>query len=121
MKIQPDKIYVQSISGYGAGWVSIGDEKIHTSFVITSMGDRFLWPCKNFETLQPQDFEELAKFKVELIIFGSGKTIRFPKAKYLEAIITKQIGIETMDTQAACRTYNILASEGRKVLLAALI
>ena len=53
--------------------------------------------------------------------FGSGKQIRFPPVTWITSLIHKQIGIETMDTQAACRTYNILASEGRSVALALLL
>ena len=57
----------------------------------------------------------------ELVIFGSGARLRFAQPQWLEALYLKRIGVETMDTQAACRTYNILAGEGRDVLLAVLI
>ena len=55
------------------------------------------------------------------MIFGSGKRLRFPKPSWLQSLVGKGIGLETMDTAAACRTYNILASEGRKVVLAVLL
>jgi uncharacterized protein len=54
-------------------------------------------------------------------IFGSGLRLRFPQAAWLQGLIERRIGIETMDTQAACRTYNILAGEGRNVAAALLI
>jgi len=55
------------------------------------------------------------------VIFGSGSRIRFPQPAWLAPLIERRIGLETMDTQAACRTYNILSGEGRKVVAALLI
>ena len=121
MKIQPDFISAQSISGYGPGWVAIGHEKIRTSVVIGSGGERFAWVCQRFEDLRPEHFSQLADMGVELVIFGSGNRIRFPQAEWIRPLIEKQTGIETMDTQAACRTYNILADQGRRVALALLL
>lgn len=121
MKIQPDFISAQSISGYGPGWVAIGQEKISTSVVIGSSGERFDWDCQCFEDLRQAHFAQLAAMNTELVIFGSGKCLRFPQADWIRPLIEKQIGIETMDTQAACRTYNILAGEGRRVALALLL
>ncbi len=121
MKIQPDHISVQSISGYGPGWIGLGNEKISTSVVIGSRGERFNWACNRFEELSAEHFAQLAALDTELVIFGSGNRIRFPPAAWLKPLIDKQIGIETMDTQAACRTYNILAAEGRIVAVALLL
>ena len=121
MKIQPDIIGVQSISGYGAGWIGVGGEKIISSVVIGSRGERLAWNCKRFEDLDARHFEQLAALQPELVIFGSGQQIRFPLGLWIKSLIEQQIGIETMDTQAACRTYNVLAGEGRKVIAALLI
>ena len=121
MKFQPDLIKVQSVSGYGPGWVSIGSEKITDSVVIGSRGERFFWACSRFSNLSAEHFALLADLNTELVIFGSGKQIRFPQPAWIRPLIDKQIGIETMDTQAACRTYNILAGEGRSVDVALLL
>ena len=121
MKFQPDSIGVQSISGYGDDWVGVGQEKISVSFVMSSRGERFMWNCAAFEDLTAEHFLKLAELKTELVIFGSGQKIRFPKPAWIRPLIERQTGIETMDVQAACRTYNILASEGRHVALALLI
>lgn len=121
MKIQPDIIGVQSISGYGAGWIGVGGEKLTSSVVIGSRGERLAWNCKRFEDLDAAHFEQLAALQPELVIFGSGQQIRFPQGLWIKSLIEQQIGIETMDTQAACRTYNVLAGEGRKVIAALLI
>ena len=121
MKIQPDTSSAQSISGYGPGWVSIKKEQITRSVVIGSRGERFEWACEKFEDLGDEHFVQLANMNTEMVIFGSGERLRFPKSVWLKPLIAKQIGLETMDTQAACRTYNILAGEGRHVALALII
>ena len=121
MKIQPDKFDVQSISSYGSGWVGVGTEKIVESVVLSSRGQRFAWVCDRFENLTATHFAQLAEQGPELVIFGSGDRLRFPQPAWLASLYSQRIGIETMDTQAACRTYNILAGEGRHVLLALLI
>ena len=121
MKFQPDSIDVQSISGYGPGWIGIGTEKITTSIVLGSRGERFDWACDQFDDLSELHFAQLAALGTELIIFGSGNRIRFPRPAWLAPLVQRQIGIETMDVHAACRTYNILAGEGRHVAVALLM
>ncbi len=121
MKLQPDRFDVQSVTGYGPGWVAIQGEKIHHSVVISSDGTKFDWNCRDLHELTSTHFEQLSAMNVELVIFGSGKQLRFVPAAMLQALMRKRIGVETMDTQAACRTYNILAGEGRKVAAALLV
>lgn len=121
MKLQPDQFDVQSITAYGEGWVAINGEKHAGSLIISSQGQRQSWPADRFEDLTEAHFEELARIDCELVIFGSGRRNRFPPAAWLKALMARRIGLETMDTQAACRTYNILAQEGRKVAAALLI
>ncbi len=121
MKLHPDSFDVPSITGYGPGWVAVSGEKIHTSVVIGSRGQRLAWDCGQFADLAAAHFTLLAGLNAELVVFGSGNRLRFPRPEWLKALIEKRIGIETMDTQAACRTYNILAGEGRNVVSALLI
>ena len=80
-----------------------------------------MWDCEVFEDLTPEHFLKLVELKTELVIFGSGQKIRFPKPAWIRPLIERQTGIETMDVHAACRTYNILASEGRHVAVALLL
>ena len=121
MKLQPDKSDVQSISGYGPGWVGVNGERITHSVIVSSKGERIEWLCRRFEDLGPEHFAQLAQLDAEVVIFGSGSRIRFPKAAWLQPLLARRIGIETMDTAAACRTYNILAQEGRNVAAALLL
>ena len=125
MKLQPDRLDVQSMLGYGPGWVGLGSngvaEKIGHSIVIGSRGEKFEWHCARFEDLTEAHFARLAETQPELVIFGSGSRLRFPPPAFTRALMQKRIGMETMDTLAACRTYNILAGEGRQVIAALLI
>lgn len=125
MKLQPDRLDVQSILAYGAGWVGLGNngvaEKIDYSIVIGSRGEKFAWNCTRFEQLTAEHFSLLAELKPELVIFGSGSRLRFPPPAFLRHLMAQRTGLETMDTLAACRTYNILAGEGRHVIAALMI
>jgi uncharacterized protein len=125
MKLQPDRLDVQSILGYGPGWVGLGSqgvaEKIEHSIVIGSRGEKFDWNCTSFDQLTEAHFAILAETQPELVIFGSGIRLRFAPPAFMRALMQKRIGVETMDTLAACRTYNILAGEGRQVMAALLI
>ena len=121
MKLQPDKSDVQTIAGHGPGWVGVNGEKITHSVIIGSRGEKLPWNCARFEDLGPEHFAQLEALGPELVIFGSGARIRFPKGAWLQPLMARRIGLETMDTAAACRTYNILAGEGRHVLAALLL
>ena len=121
MKLQPDRSDVQAISAYGPGWIAVDGERIEISVVISSGGLRIEWHCNDFADLNAGHFSRLAEIDAEVVIFGSGERIRFPKPEWLAPLIAKRIGIETMDTKAACRTYNILSGEGRKVAAALLL
>jgi uncharacterized protein len=121
MKLQPDATNGPSITGYGAGWVSVNGQKFTSNLYVNSQSGGALWQCANFETLACADFDFFAEMQPELIIFGSGERIRFPHPSNLKNLYAKRIGVETMDTHAACRTFNFLAGEGRRVIAALLV
>lgn len=118
MKFQPDRSNAQTISGYGPGWIAVEGEKITHSVLIGSEGLRQSWACSRFEDLTAAHFAQLAELQAEVIIFGSGARNRFAPPAWLAPLMARRLGVETMDTQAACRTYNILAGEGRSVVAA---
>ncbi|MDB5898696.1 MAG: hypothetical protein JWP22_1482 [Ramlibacter sp.] len=120
MKLQPDQSDAPTITGYGPGWVGVGPEKITHSVIIGCHGEKIPWAAR-FEDLGPEHFEVLAALPVEVVIFGSGARLRFPKPAWLASLGARRIGIETMDSAAACRTYNILAQEGRQVAVALIV
>jgi uncharacterized protein len=121
MKLQPDKSDVQTLTAHGPGWVAINNERVEESVVLGSRGERFVWNCASFDELGPEHFAQLADLGAETVLFGSGSRIRFPQPAWLRPLIDQRTGLETMDTAAACRTYNILAGEGRHVLAALLV
>ena len=121
MKFQPDRSNAQTINGYAPGWIGIDAEKITQSVIIGSKGFRQTWACARFEDLTAEHFVQFAQLETELVIFGSGVRNRFPPPAWLAPLMARRIGLETMDTPAACRTYNILASEGRNVVAALIL
>lgn len=120
MKFQPDS-FSTAITAYGPGWLAIGAERIEHSVVLQLDGTRTVWGCADFGALSSEHFAPLTAAQPELVVFGSGERLRFPQPAWIRPLIEAGIGIETMDTAAACRTYNILAGEGRRVVAALLL
>ncbi|MBS0391382.1 MAG: Mth938-like domain-containing protein [Proteobacteria bacterium] len=121
MKFQPDRSDVQTISAYGPAWINVDADRIAHSIIVGARGQRIAWNCSRFEDLTPAHFAQLADLDAEVVIFGSGQRLRFPPPAWLQPLMARRIGLETMDTLAACRTYNILAGEGRNVIAALLL
>jgi uncharacterized protein len=115
MKLQPDQIQTLSVTGYGAGWLAILGQRHTNSLLITSGGLLRDISAREPSQLTATDFAALADLPVELVVYGSGARLQFPPPAWLAPLMARRIGLETMDTEAACRTYNILASEGRPV------
>ena len=120
MKFQADKSDAQTITGYGPGWIAVDRQNHETSLLVGSRGLLQAWGPERFEDLSAADFEILANLEAEVIIFGSGSKNRFPPPAWLKPLMEKRVGLETMDTASACRTYNVLAGEGRNVIAALL-
>ncbi len=121
MKFIPDTLQGTSITGYGPGWVEVNGEKHRSSIIVSSEGLCRAWSCARYEDLNESHFEALAAMDSELVLFGSGTNIRFPQPQWLTSLFSRRIGLETMDTHAACRTYNFLSAEGRRVTAALLV
>lgn len=122
MKFQPDRIDAANVvSSHEPGRVRVGETLWTTSVIVPWQGSVQAWSVDGFEALDGPAFEHLATLQPELVIFGSGARLRFPRPDWLRPLIERRIGFETMDTAAACRTYNVLVSEGRSVLAALLI
>ena len=108
-------------TAYGDDYVDINGQR-HTANVVVLPG-RIVpaWTAASFETLTEADFATLADLAPEILLLGTGKSLRFPPPALLQPLMAARIGLEVMDTHAACRTYNILAAEGRHVAAAILI
>ena len=122
MKLQSDPHSgANTITGYGEGYVEINKTPYSHAVLLSSDGEIQEWDIKSFDGLSATDFSQMASLKPELIIIGTGKRQRFPKPELLKTLIDAKLGFEVMDSQAACRTYNILVGEGRQVLLALIV
>ena len=122
MKLQPDRQpSLNTVSAYGPNYIEINAQRYDHSVILGPKGPVLEWSCRHFESLTTENFALIANQKPAVVIFGSGQKIRFPKPELLKPLIQARIGIETMDLQAACRTYNILMAEGRNVIAALLI
>ena len=111
---------LQLFSGYGTGYVSINSARYEHAVVVTPRAVS-PWPVDSFEALTAADFAFIAQLKPEVVVLGTGARQRFPDARLLAALAATGVGVEVMDSRAACRTYNILAQEGRRVVLALLL
>ncbi len=123
MKLQPDKSNAPTINAYDQTGIEVNGVRYEQSLSVSSLPHipPAAWATGPFDALEASDFQPWAHSGVELILFGSGQKLRFAKPQWLQDLFARGIGVETMDTAAACRTYNILASEGRKVVALLLI
>jgi uncharacterized protein len=121
MKLHLDRNDVQYIiTGYGSDHVLINGIRHTTSLVV--LPDEVIpdW-AENLSILASPHFEAIVIRAPEIVLLGTGLRQRFPSPALYKLLISAGIGVEVMDTQAACRTYNILAGEGRRVAAALLL
>ena len=122
MKFQPDTLDgVNPITRQEPGRVWVGSTPYTHSLLVPWRGEVLAWNAASLADLTAGHFERIAALKPEVVIFGSGQRLRFAPAALMRGLFALRIGIETMDTAAACRTYNVLVAEGRNVLAALLI
>ncbi|MDE2075509.1 MAG: Mth938-like domain-containing protein [Burkholderiales bacterium] len=122
MKLHADRAEgVNVIHAYTRQSVSVNGQTYTRSILVPPSGDMIDWPVQSLADLTEAHFLQIAQAQPEVVIFGSGTTLRFPAPSLLRPLMAARIGIETMDTAAACRTYNILVAEGRRVMAALLL
>jgi len=109
------------ITGYGEGYIEVNKQRHERSLVV--MPERLWtdWSATTFEALAAGDLEALAALGQEVILLGTGNLLRFPRPELMRPLLQAGIGLEVMDVYAACRTYNILVAEERKVAAALLL
>jgi len=108
-------------SGYGDGYVEVNRARYNASLLVS--GDRLVvdWPAGSVDTLGADHLAAILELKPEIVLLGSGRSFRFPEPSKLAPLHQARIGVEVMDTPAACRTYNILLGEGRGVVAALIV
>ena len=110
-----------AFTGYGAGYVEVNGKR-YTSSLVVSAGTLVIdWPTPSVDALTADHLAAILELKPEIVVIGSGSTFRFPEPARLAPLHQARIGVEVMDTAAACRTYNILLAEGRGVVAALIV
>ena len=109
------------ITGYDLNWVEVNQERHQTSLIITPNQLLLEWPVKTIKDIKENSFDAIESFNIEIILLGTGNIQEHLEPKMLEFFSKKNMAVECMNNQSACRTYNILANEERKVLLALML
>jgi len=112
---------INTITGYGTDYIEINKVPYSHAVLLGPSGPVEDWGVRSFADLEPNHFAQIAELKPELIIIGTGHRQHFPRPDLLKSLIHAKIGFEIMDTQAACRTYNILVGEGRQAMAALML
>jgi uncharacterized protein len=108
-----------TIHAYGEGYVMVNGQRYESSLVV--LPDKVIpWEAGSFDTLSQGNFSVLKELEVEILLLGTGPRQRFPHPSLTAPLAAARIGVEVMDLKAACRTYNILVAEERKVAAALL-
>jgi uncharacterized protein len=109
-----------TFTAYGEDYVSVNAVRHQDNLIVLPYQLIEKWTPASFSTLSRADFDFLATLDAEIILLGTGKLLRFPSPELMQSLMQARKGIEVMDTQAACRTFNVLAGEKRKVAAALL-
>jgi uncharacterized protein len=111
----------QTVTSYDDGGVEINAERFEFSLIVMPESAPRPWNAPNFEALTAAHFEQIEADKPDVVILGTGERQRFVHPRLIASLSARHIGVESMDSKAACRTYNVLMGEGRKVTLALII
>ena len=108
----------QTVTSYDDQGVEINLIRFTHSLILLPETAPVVWPVTSFEALTAENFEQIAATEPDVVILGTGAKQKFVHPRLTSSLTNDRIGVECMDNQAACRTYNILMAEGRKVALA---
>jgi uncharacterized protein len=111
---------LNTLTAYGPGWLEVNARRYEHALLVQPESPLQPWAPARFEDLADAHFEAILAHAPEVVLLGTGAVQRFPHPRLIAALAERRIGVEAMDTGAACRTYNILMAEGRKVLAALL-
>ncbi len=111
----------QTVTAYDDTGVEINAVRFEHSLIVLPETAPVAWPVQSFDELALADFEQIDAAAPDVVILGTGQRQRFVHPELTTSLTARRIGVECMDNQAACRTYNILMAEGRKVALALII
>ncbi|MGE5738323.1 MAG: Mth938-like domain-containing protein [Betaproteobacteria bacterium] len=109
------------VTGIGPGWIRVGTQDHRGNVVLAPSQVEGGFAPQGFDGLTASDFERLLTSSPEIVLLGTGASQRFPHPRLIKPLIEARVGVEVMDTRAACRTYNILVAEGRNVVAALIV
>ena len=109
------------VTALGPGWVRIGETEHRENLVLTPDAIATGWAPAGFGALAAEDFAALLQHAPALVLLGTGARQQFPHPRLTDALARARVGVEVMDTRAACRTFNILVAEGRRVVAALIV
>ena len=110
---------LNAFTAYGEGYVMVNGRRFEANMIV--LPESILpWSAASFDALKAADFDVFFEMKLEILLLGTGPKQRFPHPRLTQALAARRIGVEAMDLQAACRTYNILMAEERRVAAALL-
>ncbi|HJV73486.1 MAG TPA: Mth938-like domain-containing protein [Noviherbaspirillum sp.] len=113
--------HYQTVTAYDEQGVELNAIRFTHSLIVLPEIPPIAWPPASFDALTVEHFADIEALNPDVVILGTGKRQRFVHPRLTAALIARRIGVECMDNQAACRTYNILMAEGRKVALALIL
>jgi uncharacterized protein len=118
VKLQPDRndATLNIITAVTSSAISVNAKPHAGSLIVPWRGEVQAWACGDLSGLIEAHIEKAASLGPEVVLLGTGARLQFAQPALLRPLMQRRIGIETMDTRAACRTYNILAGEGRRVV-----
>lgn len=108
-------------TAHGEGYVQVNEQRYEQAIIVTPEQVLTDWPARSFALLTEADFSHFLTFKPEVLLLGTGSQHRFAHPQLYRALTAAGIGVEFMSTPAACRTYNILSAEDRKVVVGILL
>jgi uncharacterized protein len=111
---------INLIRRYGADFIVIGEQEIRSSCLVTA-NSLELWTPRSVEELRAEHLGALFELAPEVVVLSTGAKQLFPRAALRAEFATRRIGLEVMEIGAACRTYNVLVGEERRVMAALLL
>jgi len=122
LKFERETIAGQNVfTAYGDGWVEVNGARLTAGALVAARDLVSGWGPASIDLLEASHVEAIASLAPEIVLLGTGRTFRFPHPALLAPLHAARVGVEVMDTRAACRTYNILLSGGRRVVAALIV
>jgi uncharacterized protein len=116
LKLHAERLgHLNTVTSYGPGYVDVNGTRFPGNLILLPEPPVRPWEVGGFESLRREDFDLFLPLGIEVVLFGTGSRQRFAAPALTAGLARARIAIETMDTRAACRTFNILAADGRRV------